>query len=175
MLPPLGTRGFCQRLQERREELGMSAGMLGKLVGNTRQTILSYETPRVGSFPQIAKVVQLAQALEVRPEWLAFGITAIGNVEPDCDHFAERLISARICCGLMTQHELSDLSHVTQPAISYYEAKINKPTLRTAERLASAVKKTPEWLTFGIEIDPVHRSRMVALLRMRRKHERKAR
>lgn len=173
MLPPLGTRGFCFRLRDRREELGMSTGMLGKLVGNSRQTIISYETPLLGSFPQITKVVQLAQALEVRPEWLAFGVTAIGNIEPDCEHFAERLIASRVCCGLMTQHELSNLSHVTQPAISYYESKSNKPTLRTAERLASAVKKMPEWLTFGIEIDPEYRLRMVALLRMRRKQDRK--
>ena len=175
MLPPLGTRGFCCRLRERREELGMSVGLLGKLVGSSRQTIISYETPRLGSFPQIEKVVQLAQALEVRPEWLAFGIAAIGNIEPDCDHFAERLIASRVCCGLMTQHELSNLSHVTQPAISYYESKRNKPTLRTAERLASAVKKPPEWLAFGIEIDPVYRARKVALLRTQRKQERRSR
>lgn len=60
---------LAKRLKYAREEKGLSQAALAKRIGAGQSTIASIEGRNKGS----GKIVQLAQALDVRPEWLESG------------------------------------------------------------------------------------------------------
>lgn len=63
--------GFGRRLQRTREELGWSQRRLALEIGTRHSGIAGWEAGRVE--PGIWMVEKLACALDVRPEWLAYG------------------------------------------------------------------------------------------------------
>ena len=61
--------GFCNRLKQRRLDLGISAETLGKMIGKNRATIYRYEKGDIESVPSDI-VEPLAVALDTTPTWL---------------------------------------------------------------------------------------------------------
>ncbi len=60
-----------KRIKQRREELGLTQGQLGNMLGFNKSTIQRYETGKIVCFKQ--PVLQaFAKALNVNPDWLAF-------------------------------------------------------------------------------------------------------
>ncbi len=59
----------ADRIKECREERGMSADDLGKILGKDRSTIFRYEKDEIGNIP-IAVITGMAVALDVNPAYL---------------------------------------------------------------------------------------------------------
>lgn len=59
----------ADRIKECREEHGMSADMLGKIIGRDRSMIFRYEKDEIGNIP-INVIQQMAVALDVDPAYL---------------------------------------------------------------------------------------------------------
>ena len=57
------------RIKECREERGMSADELGKILGKDRATIYRYEKDEIGNIP-ISVITGMAVALDVNPAYL---------------------------------------------------------------------------------------------------------
>lgn len=57
------------RIKECREELGMNADQLGKIIGRDRSMIFRYEKDEIGNIP-ITVIQQIAVALDVDPAYL---------------------------------------------------------------------------------------------------------
>ncbi len=57
------------RIKACREELGMSADQLGKIIGRDRSMIFRYEKDEIGNIP-INVIQQIAVALDVDPAYL---------------------------------------------------------------------------------------------------------
>lgn len=66
-------QGFAERLRSARAEAGLTIRELAKRVGITHQSIVSYEGGRGGG-ARIDTIHALAEALQVSPCWLAYGI-----------------------------------------------------------------------------------------------------
>ena len=60
---------FCKRLKQRRQDVGISAEELGKMIGKNRATIYRYEKGDIESVPTDI-VEPLAAALNTSPTWL---------------------------------------------------------------------------------------------------------
>lgn len=60
---------FGDRIKQRRNELHMSAGELGSLIGKNRATIYRYESGDIENVP-LEVLEPLAEALDLMPEYL---------------------------------------------------------------------------------------------------------
>jgi transcriptional regulator with XRE-family HTH domain len=67
----------ANRIEERREELGLSRRTLGELIGSSETQIWRYETAK--NDPTASVLLSLANALKTSPDWL-MGFT---DVQPD--------------------------------------------------------------------------------------------
>jgi len=59
---------FMHRLQQRREELGLSKSELARQIGTRHVTIVEFEKGR--KFPAVDTLVALARVLDVSTDWL---------------------------------------------------------------------------------------------------------
>lgn len=66
---------FADRLREKRQELGLSQAKLARLAGMTQGGIAQIE---VGRNQNSAKVIDIAKALNVTPDWLLNGSESAG-------------------------------------------------------------------------------------------------
>lgn len=72
-----------RRIQRRRKEMGLSQEELAKQVGYSGQSAI--REIESGTVRKPGKLLELASALEVRPEWLASGTGMMMTVESACD------------------------------------------------------------------------------------------
>lgn len=83
---------FCKRLKQRRQDVGISAEELGKMIGKNRATIYRYEKGDIESVPTDI-IEPLAAALETTPTWLMgwdkeeFSSELTFTPEALCKHF----------------------------------------------------------------------------------------
>jgi transcriptional regulator with XRE-family HTH domain len=73
---------FGERIRARRQALELDQIALAALVGVTQQTISNWETE--GIIPKTSRIIELAQLLQCKPEWLAFGV-GTPELEEDLD------------------------------------------------------------------------------------------
>lgn len=76
------------RIRQRREGLEISQEELARRVGCSIKTIYRYEAGEAS--PRRGRVRELAELLDVTPEWLEFGIEA-GDVDPHLDTSTSQL------------------------------------------------------------------------------------
>lgn len=68
-----------RRLEAARKQHGLSRQALGRAAGLSGQTIANIEVH--GMIPRVDTVEMLAEALGLRPSWLAFGLEPLRRVE----------------------------------------------------------------------------------------------
>lgn len=100
--------------------------------------------------PRLPMLEQLAEALQLSPAWLAFGVRQ--DWEPfeglRCASLSSRIREVRALRGL-TLREVGRRASSSAAAVSAVEAG-SMPTLDTGEELAQALGVSEAWLAFGI-------------------------
>lgn len=139
-----------ERLRRARKAAGMPAAVLSRAAGISEGGASKVET---GEWvPRLATVELLADALNISPAYLAFGIEvsweARAGKELRCAGFAERARSTREARGLSMREVGRRLDSAASTVQSIERGTM--PAVDTAEELAKALGVSPSWLAYGI-------------------------
>lgn len=155
-----------QRIQQRRNEIGLSADQLANKLGKHRSTVYRYESAFIEDMP-ISVLEPLARALDTTPAYL-MGWTDDHGVEPSGD-WSLPLVDAYQVAQPPTQKnvcKLLDIPHVKpgdvkQPAqktvdmvVFDYPAAAGLPLYAESdfERIRFSADEVPDGADFGIRI-----------------------
>lgn len=140
--------GFARRLRQARKFAGVSRSALSMSSELDRSAVSDLEADK--RVPRLDTVERLAGVLRLSPCTLAFGIEQpwVPGEGALCSGISSRLHEARTERGLSIL-ALAKLAKVSHTAVSNVENG-TMPTLATAEALATALKVSPCWLSFGV-------------------------
>lgn len=148
---------LAERLQRARDASGLSARRVSLSAGLSDTAAGTIERGRV---PGIDVAERLAQALQLSPCYLAYGVEGpplppLGEDEPlrsaGCGARLQRLREHQ---GL-TRTIVGKAAGLTAQAVLNTEEGRTLPTVDTVERLAVALGCSPCWLAFGEGPDPI--------------------
>lgn len=101
----------------------------------------------------IPSVERLAQALDVAPEWLAFGHKC--DARGSATGIGQRLRQARESAGFTMERLAEMLGYRHRSAVAHLESETNEMDLSLCEHAAKVLQVAPEWLAFGHECPPL--------------------
>lgn len=142
--------GFNARLRRALRASRLTPAALAREAGFRSRTT-AYAIERGDNVPRVDTVEKLAQALQVSPCLLAFGVEQPADLEngSGAAGLGERLRSVRLSLGL-SMRELGRISETSVTLVRMSESGATAPTLAKLEALAKALRVAPCWLAFGI-------------------------
>ncbi len=145
--------GFAERLRRRRKAAALTAGGLATKAGLGRNTLYGLESG--ARIPRVDTVEVLADALQVSPCWLAFGIELAWTPAQvrRCGELAQRLRQARTARTLSTRRLGRD-SGTSDTTVRLTETGETVPNIANVEAMAVALGVSPCWLAFGVGTPP---------------------
>jgi transcriptional regulator with XRE-family HTH domain len=142
-------RGFAERMVEVRTSNGLTRDDIARHLGVSVTSVHYMETGR--QFPELPRLVKLAELLGVEFDWLVRGAPEVGEGARQAllEGFGARLREARIKAGL-TQEALGLRLGVTKATVSNYETERRLfPHLSTLMLMPAALGVDIDWLVMG--------------------------
>ncbi len=131
-------RGIGERLKIARENADLSIDQVAETVNASRRLLDNYEAG--GEYISVGRLVELANAYNVSPEWLIGGGT--GRCAW-CTHKGVMRLRELRLMKFMTQRELAALSGVSLATIVRLEQGRQPPRISTVRKLAKVLEVEP--------------------------------
>jgi transcriptional regulator with XRE-family HTH domain len=140
--------GLAKRLKKARQAAGLARRPLDEKAGLSNGVVQRIEDEQ--TVPNSDTVERIAEALQVSPCYLAFGIETefIPSTTLRSEGIADRLKQTRERAGL-SKKALAEQAEISRGMVLYIEEGSTVPSVATAERLANALGVSPCWLAYG--------------------------